>query len=123
MAIEKKMNEVRYEDIVKELSAAGELLRAHQNEKQSVMNDFDSERKRYHTGVISRTALASSVPMVRKMLRDLDKAIKQDIRNIHKIAVKTQKFANRQAPKAFHVTPSGIKFSSEGSKRKRHRKR
>ena len=123
MVTEKKMDELSYEDIVKELSADGELLRAHQNEKQSVLNDFDSERKRYHTGVISKSALSTSVPMVRKMVRDLDKAIRQDIRNIHKIALKTQKFAERQAPKPFHVALSGIKFGNKKSKRRRHRKR
>ena len=123
MVTEKKMDELSYEEIVKELSATGELLRAHQNEKQSVLNDYDGERKRFHNGIIAKTALSSSVPMVRKMVRDLDKAIREDIRNIHKIAVKTQKFADRQAPKAFKVTLSGIKFGGKKSKRRRHRKR
>ena len=123
MAIEKKMDEPGYEDIVKELSAVGELIRTHQNEKQSVMNGFDNERKRFHSGVISRSALASSIPNIRKLLRDLDKAIRQDIRDIHKIALRTQRFADRQAPKSFRATMSGLRFAGAKGKRRRHRKR
>ena len=123
MAIEKKMDEYSYEDIVKELSAVGELIRSHQNEKQSVMNDFDKERQRFHAGIISRSALASSIPNVRKLLGDLDKAIRQDIRDIHKIALRTQKFADRQSPKSFRVTLSGLRLGSGKAKRRRHRKR
>ncbi len=89
------------------------------NQKQVIINDFNKERKRYQAGKIARTALASSVPRVRKELQRLNNEIRRNIRNLNRTADKTKRFAARQSPKNFRVALAGITLA--GGKKKRHR--
>ncbi len=109
MATEKKMDEGAFEAIVKEVSAFGELIRTHQDEKQSALDDFDTERDRYKAGKISKRALASSVIKVNKELKKLDFALRKDISNLAKATYQARNFALKQAPRSFRATMSGIK--------------
>ena len=109
MATEKKMDEAGFESIIKEISAHAEMVRTHQDEKQSAMNDFDKERQRFRSGKISKRAVASSSVKVNKELKKLDASIRKDISNLTKAAHQARNFAVRQAPKSFRASLSGIK--------------
>ena len=109
MATEKKLDETALETIVKEISAYAELIRTHQDEKQSAMDDFDTEKQRYDAGKISKRALASSVIKVNNELKKLDLAIKKDIANLIKASNQAKKFASNQASRSFRATMSGIR--------------
>lgn len=120
MATEKEMNQSEFEKIAKELTAYAENIRARQDQKQTAINDFGKERKRYQGGKISKKALAASVPRVRKELQRLNKDIRKNINNLNRIAARTRSFASRQAPKNFRVSLSGI---SGTAKKKVHHKK
>ena len=121
MAKSKKMNEVRFSRLVKELSAIGEFILTKQNEKQSVMNSFDVERARYTKGRISETALASSSRKVNSELLRLDKAIRDTIVKVGEVSTRAKAFAAMQSPKVFRASVSGIKLIS-GSRKKTKKK-
>ena len=108
MATEKEMNQSEFEKIAKELTAYAETIRLRQDQKQTAINDFGKERKRYQGGKISKKALASSVPRIRKELQRLNKDIRKNINNLNRISERTKLFAQRQAPKSFRVSLSGI---------------
>ena len=55
-----RMNEEFFAKTLKELNVAGELVRARQEEKQGLLDEFDTECKRFFFGKISEKALASS---------------------------------------------------------------
>jgi hypothetical protein len=118
MATEKEMNQVEFEKIAKELSAYAEVIRSRQDQKQQTINDFGKERKRYQSGKISKQTLSSSVPRVRKELQRINRDIRKNINNLNRVAVRTKSFAQRQAPKNFKVSLSGI--SSSGTKKVHH---
>jgi len=120
MAIEKKMDESDFSEIVKEVTAVGEMIRTHQDEKQSVMNDFVREKDRYRKGKISKKALDSSAKKVNKELSKIDHAIRKDIRSLASVANQTKKFAAKQAPRTFRASVSGV--SGSAGKKKHHRK-
>lgn len=121
MAQEKKMDEVSFSAIVKEVTSLGELIRTHQGEKQSVMDNFDSERERYQMGKISKKALDSSSKKVNKELGNLDRAIRKDISMLSSVAHKARQFAAKQSPHAFRASVTGISRSSQ-SKKKHHKR-
>jgi len=123
MAKEKRMNQTDFEKIAKDLTAFAEIIRAKQDQKQTMINDFAKERKRYHSGKISKKALAASVPRVRKDLQQLNNEIKKNIKNLHKVAEKTKKFAMRQSPKNFRVSLTNIKAASKKRKKSKPKKR
>jgi len=120
MATEKRMDQSDFGKISKELTAYAEIIRSRQDQKQIIINDFNKERKRYKAGKISKKSLISSVPRVRKELQRLNNEIRKNIKNLHRTAEKTKRFAARQTPKNFKVALSGITLS--GGKKK-HRKR
>lgn len=109
MAQEKKIDELAFGMLVKELTAFGELIRTNQDEKQTAMDDFDKERERFRTGKISKKALASSAKKVNKELSRLDRAIRQDIANTAKVANQIKLFTAKESPKTFRASLSGIK--------------
>ena len=111
MATEKEMNESAFDKIANELSVSAEIIRSRQDQKQTVINDFGKERKRYKGGKISKQALASSVPRIRKELQRLSKEIRKNIKDLDKEAGRTKSFAQRQTPKNFRVSLSGISGS------------
>ena len=118
MATEKEMNQIEFEKIAKELSAYAEIIRSRQDQKQETIDDFGKEHKRYQNGKISKQALASSVPRVRKELQRLNRDIRKNINNLNRVAVRTKSFAQRQTPKNFRVSLSGI--SGSGGKKIHH---
>ncbi len=121
MATEKHMDETAYGAIVKEVTSLGELIRTHQDEKQAAMDEFDKERKRYHSGKISRKALASSVKKINKELKRLDNLIRRDVSSLVKTTHQARKFALRQAPKLLRAKMTGI--SSSGNKARHHKRK
>jgi len=119
MAKSKKMNEMAFAKLVKELNSVGEFILTRQDEKQAVMNDFDAERKRYIKGRISEDTLLSSSKKTNAELIKLDKSIRKAILKVGKISVNTRAFAIRQAPKVFRAGISGVKPISRKKKPKK----
>lgn len=117
MAQSKKMNEARFAKLIKELDSVGELILTKQNEKQSVMDDFEKERARYSKGQISEATLSSSAKKVNVELLRLDKGIREAIVKVGKISVNAKEFAKNQSPKVFRASVSRIKLMN-GPKKK-----
>lgn len=117
MAKSKKMDESDFQKIVKDITVYAESIRSKQNEKQTVMNSFDIERKRFKSGKISRTGLNASLPKIRKEINRLDKNIRTDIQKLQSTANRVKDFAARQSPEKHKVSPKGI---SSGKKKKKH---
>jgi hypothetical protein len=111
----KKMNESFFANILKEFNAVGELIRARQDEKQAVIDEFNSESKRFFFGKISERALASSVKKTNKEFQRLDGSIREAIAKAGNLATQARKFVSAQSPKTFKATLSGI--SGEGKKK------
>ena len=111
----KKMDESAFAQIVKEFNAFGELIRARQDEKQAVIDEFNSESKRFYFGRISEKTLASSAAKTNRELRRLDEQIRATIEKAGDLAAQARKFASAQSPKSFKAILSGV--VSSGSKR------
>ncbi|GAI87731.1 unnamed protein product [marine sediment metagenome] len=75
----KKMNESFFAHLLKEFNVAGELIRARQEEKQGLLNEFDAECKRYFFGKVSEKTLAASVRKTNNELQRLDSEIRKAI--------------------------------------------
>ena len=114
------MDQSAFESILKDITASAEVIRSRQDQKQAVLNDFDKERQRLKQGKISKKALKSSVPKVRKELMRLNKDIRNNIRNLESVANRAKKFAGHQTPKSFIVSTSG--FALGGAKTHHHKK-
>ena len=112
----KKMDESAFAKIVKEFNAVGELIRERQDEKQAVMDAFDSESKRFYFGKISEKTLASSVRKANSEVQKLDGQIRATIAKAGELAIQAKRFASAQSPKPFKATLSGVIGS--GKKRK-----
>ena len=117
MAQSKKMNAASFAKLVKEIDSVGELILTKQNEKQSVIDDFEKEKDRFKKGRISEATLASSAKKVNVELLRLDKGIREAIVKTGKIAASTKEFAKKQAPKVFRASVSGFKLLN-GPKKK-----
>lgn len=122
MAQSKKMNEAAFAKLVKELNSVGEFILTKQNEKQSVMDDFEKERARFKSGKISEASLVSSSKKVNLELERLDKGIREAILKVGKISSDSKEFAGKQKPKVFRSSVSGLKLLG-GSKKKASPKR
>lgn len=112
----KKMNESSFVKMQKELTTAGELLRARQDEKQALLDEFDKECKRFFFGKISQRALMSSVIKTNKELMRLDKSIRETIRKAKSLSSREMVLVGNQAPISYRATISGI---SGGMKKKK----
>lgn len=117
MAQSKKMNAAGFAKLVKELDSVGELILTKQNEKQSVMDDFDKEKVRYSKGKISEDTLASSAKKVNVELARLDKGTREAILKVGKIASLSKEFAGRQAPKIFKANVAGLKWTNNPARK------
>jgi len=104
----KKMNESLFAKLHKELTIAGELIRARQEEKQGLLDEFDQESKRYFFGKISQRALVSSVKKTNNELKRLDKTIREAIGRLRSVADRATKLGSAQAPIGFRATMTGI---------------
>lgn len=110
MAQSKKMNAAGFAKLVKELDSVGELILTKQNEKQSVIDDFEKEKVRYKKGKISEDTLSSSAKKVNTEFMRLDKGIRETIVKVGKISAGVKEFAGRQSPKVFRASVSGFKL-------------
>ena len=108
MAQTKKMNESFFAQLLKDFNVAGELIRARQDEKQGLLNEFDSECKRFFFGKISEKALASSVRKTNAELQRLDSEIRNNITKARKLSDRAGKLSSAQAPHGFRAKLSGI---------------
>ena len=104
----KKMNESFLAKLLKEFNVAGELIRARQDEKQALLDEFDSECKRFFFGKISKRALESSVKKTNSELHNLDSEIRKNITKCRRISERAEKFTSAQAPIFFKATLSGV---------------
>ncbi len=104
----KKMNESFFAKILKEFNVAGELLRARQEEKQGLLDDFDSECKRFFFGKISEKALTSSVKKTNTELQRLDRDLRTNIGRARRASERASRLVSAQAPIRYRATLSGI---------------
>jgi hypothetical protein len=118
----KKMNESFFAKILKEFNVAGELIRARQEEKQGLLDDFDAECKRFFFGKISERALASSVKKANRELQRLDVDIRRSITRARKTGARAMTLTSAQAPVKYRATLSGIIGGKTKKKKKRRRK-
>jgi len=117
MAKTKKMDEADFAKMVKEITAVAEMIRTHQDEKQSVLDDFEKEKKRYLSGKISKKAFNSSVKKVNKELSKLDSGIRSGIKKAEVLARRISGFSERQRPKMYSVKLTGINLRTAGKKK------
>jgi hypothetical protein len=118
----KMMNESFFAKILKEFNVAGELVRARQEEKQGLLNDFDAECKRFFFGKISERALISSVKKTNAELHRLDRDIRINITKSRRAGEKAMALVSAQAPVRYRATLSGI-AGGEAKKAKRRKKK
>lgn len=104
----KKMNENLFVKMQKDLTAAGELIRARQDEKQSLLNEFDQECKRFFFGKISQKALMSSIRKTNKELQRLDKSLRETIKKAKDTSKRESTLISNQAPIVYKATLSGL---------------
>lgn len=102
------MNESFFAKIQKELTATGELIRARQDEKQALLDEFDNECKRFFFGKISQRALMSSVKKTNKELQRLDRAIRTAMAKARNLSDREMKQVSAQAPIGYRAAISGI---------------
>lgn len=108
MAKEKMMNEVRFSKMVGEFDSLGELIKTRQDEKQSVMDEFDKERARFRSGKISKKTVESSARKTNKEMSRLNGEIRRIISKSNKMANSMKKFVSGQSPRVFSSGVSGI---------------
>lgn len=118
----KKMNESFFAKILKEFNVAGELIRARQEEKQGLLDDFDSECKRFFFGKISERALMSSVKKTNAELQRLDGDLRTNITKSRRAGDRAITLVSAQAPVRYRATLSGI-VGGEGKAPKRKKKK
>jgi len=108
MAKVKMMNEGLFVRVLKEFNVTGELVRARQEEKQGVLDEFDSECKRFFFGKISERALISSVKKTNKELQRLDNEIRMNMSKSRVSGNKALEIISNQAPIRYRSTLSGV---------------
>lgn len=113
MVQEKKMDEELFARLHKELTTAGELIRARQEEKQGVYDDFDSEAKRFFFGKISERALAASVKKTNNEISRLNGDIRRNIALVRNLSNRISVLAAAQAPTPYRATLSGMSGGKE----------
>ena len=118
----KMMNEEFFAKTLKEFNVAGELVRARQEEKQGLLDEFDTECKRFFFGKISEKALVSSVKKTNGELARLDKEIRENMHKAHASGNRATALITAQAPVHFRATLSGIVGGSSGKAKKKSRK-
>src|SRR3989344_9115462 len=94
----KRMDESFFAKILRDLNVAGELVRARQEEKQGLLDEFDLECKRFFFGKISERALASSVKKTNNELHRLDNEIRMNMGKARHAANRASGIISAQAP-------------------------
>lgn len=113
------MNEELFAKTLKQFNVTGELIRARQEEKQGLLDDFDSECKRFFFGKISERALISSVKKTNKELQRLDNEIRQNMSLSRGSGNKALGIISAQAPVRYRATLSGIVGGEMKAKKKK----
>lgn len=116
----KRMNESFFAELLRELNVAGELVRARQEEKQGLLDEFDAECKRFFFGKISERSLAASVKKTNRELKRLDSEIRKNISLGKRVTGRISTLASSQIPVSYRATLSGI---SGGAKKKKSTKK
>ena len=121
----KMMNEEFFAKTLKEFNVAGELVRAREEEKQGLLDEFDTECKRFFFGKISEKALAASVKKTNDELSRLDSEIRTNMSKSRMAADRALKTVSAQAPVGYRATLSGIVGGGEKKKAKKthHKKK
>lgn len=110
------MNESEFAKLIKEFNAVGELIRARQEEKQSVINAFEVERGRYKAGKISRKTLDSSIKKTNNEFIRLDKEIRKGIARVNFLGTGAKQLASKQAPIVFRASSAGVTILTKKKK-------
>ena len=118
----KMMNEEFFAKTLKEFNVAGELVRAREEEKQGLLEEFDTECKRFFFGKISEKALAASVKKTNDELGRLDSEIRANMAKARMAADRALKTVSAQMPVRHRATLSGI-VGGEAKKAKKHHKK
>lgn len=120
----KMMNEEFFAKTLKEFNVAGELVKAREEEKQGLLDEFDTECKRFFFGKISERALMSSVKKTNKELARLDSETRDNMAKARAAAERALKVISAQAPVGYRATLSGIiGGESKVKAKKRHHKK
>ena len=117
------MNEELFAKTIKEFNVAGELVRARQEEKQGLLDEFDKECKRFFYGKISRRALQSSVNKTNNELHRLDGEIRMNMGKSRHAGNRAMHIVSAQVPVAYRATLSGISGGGAGKSKKRKARR
>ena len=115
----KKMNEGLFARLQKDFTVSGELVRARQEEKQGLLDEFDQESRRFFFGKISERALASSVKKTNNELKRLDASIRKNIARIKSVADRSSRLASAQAPIGYRATLSGLSGGGKKAAKKK----
>ena len=115
------MNENAFAKLHKELVTVGDLIRARQEEKQGLLDEFTAESKRFFFGKISERSLAASVKRNNKGLLRLNKGIKDAMARMRSISANIGAFLFKACSNSSRTTipaPSAItkpsRFKSNG---------
>ena len=119
----KKMNEGLFARLQKDFTVSGELVRARQEEKQGLLDEFDQESRRFFFGKISERALASSVKKTNNELKRLDASIRKNIARIKSVADRSSRLASAQAPIGYRATLSGLSGGGKKAAKKKAKKK
>ena len=119
----KKMNENFFAKLHKEITTTGELIRARQEEKQGLLDDFSDESKRFFFGKISEKSLAASVKKTNKELKRLDSNIRAAMSQTKNLCDKVKTLVTKQAPIAYKATLSGITGGKAKAVKKKAKKK
>jgi len=113
----RKVDPNKFAKLHKELTSYIEMIRAKEDEKQVIIDQFNSESKRFFFGKISERALASSVKRANKELNSLDFEIRKAIKGAVELSMKEKEHIMAQNPTHYYATLSGI----AGGEVKRHK--
>lgn len=119
----KMMNESLFAHILKEFNVAGELVRAREEEKQGLLDEFDEESKRFFFGKISERALMSSVKKTNKELARLDRDMRNNISKARRAGERAISLVASQAPVRYRATLSGIVGGEQKAKKRKTARR
>jgi hypothetical protein len=119
----RKMNETFFAKLLKEFNVAGELVRARQDEKQGLLDEFDQESRRFFFGKISERALMSSVKKTNNELSRLDSEIRQNMARARRAGNRAMTLVSAQAPVRYRATLSGLSGAKKKGKKKKAKKR
>jgi len=109
----KKLNESDLASRIKELHSLGELLRVRQEEKQSILDEYNSESKRFFLGKLSEKTVKSSIKKTKEEIKRLDLELKDIINQSSKKTDEINKLILSQKPEKFKINFSGAYHSSK----------